>query len=104
MEIGTARADPGEIARGYLEVAELPTAISEQVPVVIARGEHDGPTLWVTATQHSGEVTGLAVTLDVVSEDLARNGRLPARAQSVGTAPDEPHRGGQTLLPDLLLR
>jgi len=71
MEIGTARADPGEIARGYLEVAELPTAISEQVPVVIARGEHDGPTLWVTATQHSGEVTGLAVTLDVVSEDLA---------------------------------
>ena len=70
MEIGTAAADPGELARGYLEVTELPTAIPERIPVVIARGEDEGPTLWVTASIHGNEVTALATAQDAIREDL----------------------------------
>jgi hypothetical protein len=68
MEIGTAEADAGERDRGYLPVAELPTGGEERLPVVVVNGASDGSTLFVTATAHSGEVTGLAVAQDLVKE------------------------------------
>ncbi|MFB6111718.1 MAG: succinylglutamate desuccinylase/aspartoacylase family protein [Halobacteriaceae archaeon] len=70
MELGTASAAPGELARGRLTVTELPTGIDEQVPVIIANGTEDGPTLWLTAAIHGDEVTGLAVAQDVIVEEL----------------------------------
>jgi predicted deacylase len=66
MEIGTASAEPGTLARGWLEVADLPTGGTERLPVVIAAGDADGPTLWVTASVHGDEVTPLAVAQDLV--------------------------------------
>jgi len=70
MDVGTATATPGELTTGYLEVTELPTAGSERLPVLVARGETDGPTLWVTASIHGDEVNGMAVAQDVMTEDL----------------------------------
>ncbi len=70
MQIGTAHADPGEFARGEIEITELPTGPAETIPVMIARGEDSGPTLFVTAAIHGNEVTGLAAAYDAVTPDL----------------------------------
>ncbi|MFB6211837.1 MAG: succinylglutamate desuccinylase/aspartoacylase family protein [Halobacteriales archaeon] len=70
MELGTADAAPGELARGYLDIAELPTGGTERLPVIIAEGKSDGPELWITASIHGNEVTGLAAAQDVMTDDL----------------------------------
>ncbi|MDY6817501.1 MAG: succinylglutamate desuccinylase/aspartoacylase family protein [Halobacteriales archaeon] len=70
MQIGSADASPGALARGYLEIAELPTAIEERLPVIVAEGVEDGPTLWIHGSIHGDEATGLAVAQDVMTEDL----------------------------------
>lgn len=70
MRVGTADATPGELARGYLDVAELPTATTERVPVVVAEGESEGPTLWLHGSIHGDEATGLAVAQDAMADDL----------------------------------
>jgi predicted deacylase len=70
MDVGTAAATPGELARGHLAVTELPTGTSEELPIIIAEGEKPGPTLWITGTIHGDEVTGLAVAQDVMHEGL----------------------------------
>lgn len=70
MEIGTASAAPGELATGYLDVTDLPTGGPERLPVVVARGETDGPTLWVTGGIHGDEMTGVATVQDVLSNGV----------------------------------
>ena len=70
MKLGTAESRPGELVTGWLDVTDLPTGTPERLPVVIAEGEEDGPTLWVTAAIHGNEVTGLAVAQDVMTDDL----------------------------------
>ncbi|MFT4956819.1 MAG: putative deacylase [Halobacteriales archaeon] len=70
MHLGTATAEPGEFARGYLDVTDLPTGTPERLPVIIAEGENAGRTLWVTAAIHGDEVTGMAAALDVMDEGL----------------------------------
>lgn len=70
MELGTASAEPGELARGYVEVTQLPTGTPEQLPVVIANGEENGPTLWITGGIHGDEATGVAVAQDTMRESL----------------------------------
>jgi len=80
MDIGTATAAPGELARGHLELTDLPTGTPEKLPVIVANGENgspaqgageaeDGPTVWITGV-HGDEATGVAVTQDVMREDL----------------------------------
>lgn len=70
MEIGTATATPGELTTGYLDATALPTGTPERLPVLIASGENDGPTLWVTAGIHGNEVTGVATAQDVMRAAL----------------------------------
>jgi predicted deacylase len=71
MQVGTAESEPGELATGWLDVTDLPTGTPERLPVVIAEGEDEGPTLWITAAIHGNEVTGLAVAQDVMTDELA---------------------------------
>ncbi|WP_137284854.1 succinylglutamate desuccinylase/aspartoacylase family protein [Halorussus salinisoli] len=71
MQLGTAESEPGELVTGWLEVTDLPTGTPERLPVLVAEGEEDGPTLWITAAIHGNEVTGLAVAQDVMTDDLA---------------------------------
>lgn len=70
MELGTVHSAPGTTASGWLDVAGLPTGGSERLPVTIAEGEADGPTLWVTAAIHGDEVTGIAAAQDVLTADV----------------------------------
>ncbi len=66
LELGTAAADPGTVARGHLAVTDLPTGGSERLPVVLVDGAAEGPTLWLTAGVHGDEATGVAVAQDAV--------------------------------------
>ncbi|SDF39836.1 hypothetical protein SAMN04488067_10463 [Halorubrum xinjiangense] len=67
IELGSASAAPGSLDRGRLPVAELPTGGAERLPVAVANGAADGPTLWLTGGVHGDEATGVAVVQDVVA-------------------------------------
>lgn len=67
MKIGTAETSPGEYDTGYLSVTDLPTGQTEQLPVIIVDGIKPGPTVWVTATIHGDETTGMAASQDFVA-------------------------------------
>ncbi|NHN61007.1 MULTISPECIES: succinylglutamate desuccinylase/aspartoacylase family protein [Halorussus] len=64
MDIGTVDSRPGEVSRGYVEATRLPTGGPERFPVIVAEGNREGPTLWVTAAIHGDEVTSLAAAQD----------------------------------------
>lgn len=70
MEIGSATARPGERATGYVEVTGVPTGGTERLPVIVAAGESDGPSLWVTGGIHGNELTGVAVAQDVLADGV----------------------------------
>ncbi len=70
MEIGTVAVSRGERATGYLEVADLPTGGTERLPVIVARGERAGPTLWITGGVHGNEMTGIAAVQDVLADGV----------------------------------
>ncbi|RLM67257.1 succinylglutamate desuccinylase/aspartoacylase family protein [Halorubrum sp. Atlit-26R] len=67
ITLGSASAAPGTLDRGRLSVAKLPTGGSERLPVVVANGAADGPTLWLTGGVHGDEATGVAVVQDAVA-------------------------------------
>ncbi|ELZ40406.1 succinylglutamate desuccinylase/aspartoacylase family protein [Halorubrum tebenquichense] len=84
--LGTASAGPGEFDRGWLSVADLPTGASERLPVAIANGAADGPTLWLTGGVHGDEATGVAVVQDAVAA-LADGDTLADLAGAVVAVP-----------------
>ncbi len=59
VRIGTAEARPGELTYGHLDVLDHPNGIPERLPVLIAQGREDGPTLWLTANIHGAEYAGI---------------------------------------------
>lgn len=72
MLVGSVESNPGELTRGWFTVTALPTGGEERLPVIVAEGEDDGPTLWITGGVHGDEATGVAVALDAMREDLPR--------------------------------
>jgi predicted deacylase len=71
VQLGTAVARPGETSFGYLEMLELPTNITERMPVILACGRADGPTFWFTAGIHGNEYTGVLALQRAITEHLA---------------------------------
>ncbi len=61
ITVGSARGIPGQITYGSFEGVALPTGGSDDMPVVIAQGRQDGPTLWITGSIHGNEYSGMAV-------------------------------------------
>lgn len=70
LVIGTAAATPGELVYGHLDLMELPNGVPERMPVLIAQGMEDGPTLWLTANIHGAEYAGIPAIHRVVTPDL----------------------------------
>lgn len=71
FSVGSASARPGEITYGDLPVLDLPSGGQERLPVIIAQGREDGPTLWLTANIHGAELTGLPVIHRLLNAGLA---------------------------------
>src|SRR5262245_7797224 len=72
IALGTARAVPGKLSYGRWHAFDHPTGTPEELPIIIAQGESNGPTFWITANIHGPELTGIAVIHDLVSEGLAK--------------------------------
>jgi len=68
--VGTAAATPGELVYGHLDLMELPNGVPERLPVLIAQGREDGPTLWLTANIHGPEYAGIPAIHRVMTPDL----------------------------------
>jgi len=58
IEIGTAISDGPGITKGHLKVGDLPDGRAVRIPVLIARGEAQGPTLWLHGCVHGNEYCG----------------------------------------------
>lgn len=71
ITIGTAKGAPGKITYGVFEGVALPTGGSDNFPVIIAQGQQKGPVLWLTASIHGNEHSGLAVLHTLLGPDGA---------------------------------
>ncbi len=56
--VGTARATRGTMARGGIPVGLDASGRTREIPVLICRGEVDGPVLWVNGATHGDEPEG----------------------------------------------
>jgi len=72
VEIGSAKSEPGKLTYGFIDSMDLPTGITEKIPVMIAQGVEDGPTFFLTANIHGAELTGIVIIHELVTESLAR--------------------------------
>lgn len=62
--IGTAEARPGRLERGHLRVGCLADGSPIQLPVFIASGRRDGPTVWLEGCIHGEEYGGAAAIIN----------------------------------------
>ena len=58
LRIGTASAAHGTHASGAIPVGIDPTGRTSEIPVLICRGEADGPVLWINGATHADEPEG----------------------------------------------
>ncbi len=72
IRIGSAKSETGKIKYGFIDAMTLPTGTIDRIPVVIAQGNNEGPTFFITANVHGNELTGVAVLHELVTEDLVK--------------------------------
>jgi len=58
VEVGTARAEPGHVARGAIRVMTLAGGSAVEIPVAIINGTRPGPVLWIDGAIHGDEPEG----------------------------------------------
>ena len=75
VEIGTAKAAPGETVRGVIPVTALAGGSAVEIPLVIINGRKPGPVLWVDGAIHGDEPEGplccQILMREVKAEDLS---------------------------------
>jgi uncharacterized protein len=73
LEIGNVKGQPGQLAYGALDAVALPSGGSDSFPIVIAQGQRDGPVLWLTASIHGAEYTGILVLHQLLTTELVEH-------------------------------
>lgn len=63
-----SRLAPGRRARGHLRVGRMASGQPVDLPWLAARGNRDGPCLWINAAVHGDEVNGVLAALDFFRE------------------------------------
>lgn len=58
VEVGTARAEPGTVARGAIPVTRLAAGGTLEIPVIVINGREAGPCLWIDGSIHGDEPEG----------------------------------------------
>lgn len=67
---GDVSVKPGESARGQLGTVYLAEGTAVNIPLMVVRGEQDGPVLWLGAAMHGQEISGIPVIWEVIKEHL----------------------------------
>lgn len=70
LKVGDAIAKSGEIKKGHIKGIELNNGLSLDVPVLIANGKENGPTLLLSSTEHGTEIQGIWIILEVLNKRL----------------------------------
>lgn len=70
LHIGSAVGRPGAVTHGWLPGVKLATGQADDLPVLIADSGKPGPVVWVTATVHGNELTGVHVIHRLFEEHL----------------------------------
>lgn len=60
---GSATSEPGSVTHGNITVGGLPDGTPINVPVLIAEGAQEGPTVWINGCVHGDEYGGAAAIL-----------------------------------------
>jgi len=68
MEIGTASAEPGEKAFGFLKVTTRPNGKDVGINVIIVNGSESGPVLLIDGVHHGTEHAGYEAILRLASD------------------------------------
>lgn len=58
LKIGNIEAEPGTINYGSLAEVYLPDSTEIKIPLIVVRGNKDGPILMLSSTIHGTEITG----------------------------------------------
>jgi predicted deacylase len=66
--LGTARATPGEVDTGHLEVGQTRDGSTVGLPVAVINGDDDGKTLYVQAASDGDELNGIGVVRRIVPQ------------------------------------
>jgi predicted deacylase len=70
LKVGNVEAQSGKLAFGAIPVLELQDGTKVDIPVMVARGVEDGPTLLVNALTHGPEIPGIEVIRRVMRLEL----------------------------------
>jgi predicted deacylase len=70
--LGITPPEPGKIKYGQWEAFHHPTGNSEFLPVIIAKGQYDGPCFWLTAGIHGPEHGGPVVIYRLLTQELMK--------------------------------
>jgi predicted deacylase len=70
LNVGNAVAKSGEITKGYIKGIELNNGLSLDVPVLVAKGKQNGPTLLLSSTEHGTEIQGVWIIQQIINEKL----------------------------------
>jgi predicted deacylase len=68
FSIGDININPGERAKGKLGTFYLSDGTGVDIPLMAVRGEQDGPVLWLSASMHGQEMSGIPVIWQIISE------------------------------------
>lgn len=68
MQVGTAEARVGAVTRGEIRVGSMADGSAINLPVLIAAGRRDGPTVWVEGCIHGEEYGGAAAIIHLMKQ------------------------------------
>ena len=68
IQVGNVVAAPGEVKLGKLDCGYMPDSSVVSMPLIVINGNHEGPTLLMTAVIHGTEITGVEVIRRVTRE------------------------------------
>lgn len=70
ITVGNITTKRGELKKGLIQGIELNTTTRIDIPVLVMKGQQDGPTLLLVSTQHGIEIQGIEVIRRVMREIL----------------------------------
>ena len=68
FSIGDIEINPGERAKGKLGTFYLSDGTAVDIPLMAVRGEQTGPVLWLSASMHGQEMSGIPVIWKIINE------------------------------------
>ena len=68
FSIGNISVSPGEKAKGKLGTFYLSDGTAVDIPLMVVKGEKEGPVLWLSAAMHGQEMSGIPVVWEIIKE------------------------------------